>query len=319
MARVRCLGLTVLALTLAAQTARSEKLYTVEELPSFTTPCSQTRPAQTRPAAADGLTCAVYSLADMGDDPAFGQWVAETIPAVIAPKTWGQPGQSGNKHVIRYYGPRKVLVVYHTPAVHAQIDAFLKDFKKTCAARAEKTAAAERTFARDRAVVPASFIAPVPSRPVQAAATDHAGYPVPAPARRPKHLFHFIIRYEGEGIIDDNVVKYFKTQQEPEKKDKDDKPAATATGCLSSSLTDTAASLIGAMFGAAQKKQGCCIPSVVASGLPAPSFCPPCEPAATSSLRPAPSTASTGPANLPPLSAYKPVAKKESEDKKEVR
>src|SRR5262249_5950521 len=25
--------------------------------------------------------------------------------------------------------------------------------------------------------------------------------------RQPKHLFHFIIRYEGEGVIDNNVAK----------------------------------------------------------------------------------------------------------------
>jgi hypothetical protein len=35
-------------------------------------------------------------------------------------------------------------------------------------------------------------------------------YPVPPPPALPKHLFHFIIRYEGEGIIDQNVVKFAK-------------------------------------------------------------------------------------------------------------
>jgi hypothetical protein len=30
----------------------------------------------------------------------------------------------------------------------------------------------------------------------------------------PKHLFHFIIRYEGEGIIDSNVVKFAKALQD---------------------------------------------------------------------------------------------------------
>ena len=37
-------------------------------------------------------------------------------------------------------------------------------------------------------------------------------YPVPAPARPPKHLFHFIIRYEGNGVVDENVVKAVQAQ-----------------------------------------------------------------------------------------------------------
>ena len=42
-------------------------------------------------------------------------------------------------------------------------------------------------------------------------------YPVPAQAKTPKHLFHFIIRYEGEGIIDDNIVKAMKDYYRAEK------------------------------------------------------------------------------------------------------
>jgi hypothetical protein len=33
---------------------------------------------------------------------------------------------------------------------------------------------------------------------------------VPMSPVGPKHLFHFIIRYEGEGIIDANVAKFAK-------------------------------------------------------------------------------------------------------------
>jgi hypothetical protein len=39
-------------------------------------------------------------------------------------------------------------------------------------------------------------------------------YPVPPPVAQPKHLFHFIIRYEGAGIIDSNVVRFMKAQNE---------------------------------------------------------------------------------------------------------
>jgi hypothetical protein len=64
----------------------------------------------------------------------------------------------------------------------------------------------------------------------------NAVYPVPPPARQPKHLFHFIIRYEGAGIIDSNVVKFMKAQSEqksavsePEKKETEDKDATITT------------------------------------------------------------------------------------------
>src|SRR5262249_50653316 len=43
-------------------------------------------------------------------------------------------------------------------------------------------------------------------------AEQHPTYLVPNPARSPKHLFHFIIRYEGEGIVDSNVVEAIKAQ-----------------------------------------------------------------------------------------------------------
>ena len=37
---------------------------------------------------------------------------------------------------------------------------------------------------------------------------------MPFTAQTPKHLFHFIIRYEGEGIVDANVVKFAKALQD---------------------------------------------------------------------------------------------------------
>src|SRR5262249_2313203 len=50
------------------------------------------------------------------------------------------------------------------------------------------------------------------------------------------HLFHFIIRYEGAGIIDSNVVKFMKAQteqkpsvSEPEKKENEDSDASERT------------------------------------------------------------------------------------------
>jgi hypothetical protein len=45
----------------------------------------------------------------------------------------------------------------------------------------------------------------------EAAAANHANYPIPAPAKTPKHLFHLVIRYEGDGLIDQNTVDVCKS------------------------------------------------------------------------------------------------------------
>jgi hypothetical protein len=39
-------------------------------------------------------------------------------------------------------------------------------------------------------------------------------YPVPPPGKQPRHLIHFIIRYEGDGFIDANVVKFARALAE---------------------------------------------------------------------------------------------------------
>jgi hypothetical protein len=51
---------------------------------------------------------------------------------------------------------------------------------------------------------------PIAVKAVEPPAPPASGYPVAAPLKQPKHLFHFIIRYEGEGLIDANVVKFAK-------------------------------------------------------------------------------------------------------------
>ena len=79
------------------------------------------------------MTCTVYALKDLGDDPNLGKWVAETIPQMIQPGTWGDAsGQGGTerKHRLSYYPQGKILVVYHTAAAHAEIAAFLDGLKK---------------------------------------------------------------------------------------------------------------------------------------------------------------------------------------------
>src|SRR5262245_423627 len=67
-------------------------------------------------------TCKVTSLADLGD-AALADWVAKTIPSVVAPGTWnGTAGQAP----ISYYAPARILVVHHTAAVHTEVEAFIK-------------------------------------------------------------------------------------------------------------------------------------------------------------------------------------------------
>jgi hypothetical protein len=173
------------------------------------------------------LTCTVYALSDLGDDPNLGKWIAETIPEVIHPGTWNQAGASGeDKRVLSYYAPAKVMVVYHTPAVQTKVAAFLSNLKKTLPTQEEKaTTRREKADACDPAVVPASYFRR-PTKTEEPGSSPPLGYPVPRQAKQPKHLFHFIIRYEGEGIIDDTVAGVMKeiygkktaTEEEPENK-----------------------------------------------------------------------------------------------------
>jgi hypothetical protein len=164
---------------------------------------------QTPPTVADKPTAAVsvtkiYALAGMGFDSNRGSWVAETIPKTIEPATWKPKNGDVRQDCagdLSYEYETAVLVVYNTPAVHAQIDEFLKELKKGAPM---KSAKAKKASQRNPAVNQAQFVAPpLPLAPAQSA------YPAVGPVQ-PKHLFHFSIRYEGDGIFDANVVKFAK-------------------------------------------------------------------------------------------------------------
>jgi hypothetical protein len=146
-----------------------------------------------------------YSLADFGHDAQLCKWITDTIPTMIKPESWTTSrAQAGKSGTLSYYAPGKVLVIYQTPAVHAQVDEFLQTLKKTLP---REQASAPRLHP----VVPAQYVpSNVTPPPMPAPLTQTNGYPVPATMPIPKHLFHFIIRYEGEGIIDSNVVKFAK-------------------------------------------------------------------------------------------------------------
>jgi hypothetical protein len=152
--------------------------------------------------------CITYHLGELADDPAFATWIAETIPCVIQPGTWHAEGKSSaEKGTIRHFAPAKILVVSHTQAVHAQVDAFLKDIKKSLPHVGQRQKA--------HGIMPAQFLSNAAtsadsSRSADTAKSSKTTYPVPAPLQQPKHLFHLVLRYEGEGIVDAQVVEVLK-------------------------------------------------------------------------------------------------------------
>ncbi len=161
----------------------------------------------TKPAESKAACCKVYSLADLGEDPNLCKWIADTIPDVIQPGSWvyagGALGGGEAKRTISYFAPAKVLVINHTPAVHAQVDEFLQNLKKSVAQ--------SKAAKREPQILPATFTMPDNPRPMPVQGYQ-SSYVVPPSVQAPKHLFHFIIRYEGAGVVDKNVVSLIKAQ-----------------------------------------------------------------------------------------------------------
>jgi hypothetical protein len=179
-----------------------------------------TQVVQPRSTADAGMVCQIYSLSGLGDE--FGQWVSMTLPQLIEPGSWTCP--------CSYYAPGKVLIVKHSPAVHVEVAAFLKNVTRAIAENNKSPAVTQvpgamntfisgltpaGTFKPDldvnTAAVAPQYSAPPgkASRPEQ---NDGSSYPIPATRKQPKHLFHFIIRYEGAGIIDSTVADVIKAQ-----------------------------------------------------------------------------------------------------------
>jgi hypothetical protein len=172
----------------------------------------------------ENCTCVVYSLDEFGADADLGGWLAETVPEMVAPGTWKGPGS------LRYYAPKNILVVYHSPAVQAQVDGFLKKVTQATTAKKEHGAAVGKTSMPGRSVVPAAYHAPAEFKP-SPVPEPSAAYPVPAPVRAPKHLFHFIIRYEGEGIVDDSVVQALKAYSRTDQKEAEANSTCSTPTC----------------------------------------------------------------------------------------
>ncbi len=229
---------------------------------------------------AQGPATRVYPLGPLGADAGLARWLAETIPSVVEPESWKARGGPG---VLTHHPAGNLLVVHHSAAVQAKVEAFLRDVQRGLAGRGEAAAPA--------GVVQAGA---APGRLPEAA----LGYPVPAAVRPPKHLFHFIIRYEGEGIVDANVVDLVKAQQEMAGNAAALVPVPAAAPVVSSSpAPGTAVSGATAPAGALQPAPD---GAVVPQSFPQPmqNLPPATAGPAPTALSPAPSTAA-GTATLP--------------------
>jgi hypothetical protein len=232
MPRSRFVGLTVLTLVLAAtviQTGWSEGDKAGKRAEKSPAGIS----LKVGEGGKDDWPSTVYSLSELGDDPNLCQWVAETLPQVIEAGTWASVGVEGKgKGVVSYYAPAKLMVVYHTPAVQTKVRAFLDDLKKSLPPeKAEVTSKLKKGAADDRGVVRSNYEVPGPAKAAGARSLPESSYPVPARAPQPKHLFHFIIRYEGEGIIDDTVAGVLKELYGPKQAAKDDTEGKSCPAC----------------------------------------------------------------------------------------
>lgn len=204
-------ALAVFALQAAASSQTVETLQQAKPVPARAS--SEAKPPQpmqlvpVKTHTASGVSALIrktYALAELSDDPALGAWIAENIPQIVQPGTWNI-GDAQHKPVLSYFGPSKILLVYHTPTAHAEIEEFILSVKKSAAAKTTPKSIPHV------GVAPAQFTA-VDSVPSAASIPHSSGYPVPAQVRQPRHLFHFVIRYEGEGVIDSNVVDFMKLQ-----------------------------------------------------------------------------------------------------------
>jgi hypothetical protein len=230
MARLRFVAVALLALAVAGNSVQTGRTDDLKASPTPPFPLSKTMSGSAilsaAVASAEKCTCKIYALGDMGYDADLGKWIARTIPEVVEPETWKGSG------VLRYYAPKNVLVVRNSPVVQTKVAEFLKNLKKSLPLEGEHLMAVPSKTGPRSTVVPAEHREPRLPRS-SSPLPEPSAYPVPAPAKAPKHLFHFLIRYEGEGIIDDNVVKFMKGYTRAMK---DESAKARETALLGASL-----------------------------------------------------------------------------------
>jgi hypothetical protein len=153
----------------------------------------------------------VHSLADFGDDPHMGLWLAKTIGEVIAPGTWDTE-VDGEKRVLRYYAPGKILVVAHTPAVQAEVEAFLRSVKQSLpTARSTVPPPILRTqnLVPGPTELPSIEVVGKPSKHVFHLSIDGYENKVSDSGEGSETKFrNFTLRYEGDGLFD--LVEFAK-------------------------------------------------------------------------------------------------------------
>ncbi len=160
------------------------------------------------------LSWKVASFTDAGVSPEYGAWIAKTIPEVVQPGTWTQDGGDGR---LCYNAAENVLVVYHTPSVHAQIESLVTLLAKnqTIAKPMARPVPIVRTEAgteesSDRQSAMPTLLASglgltvppppppptvgVPAKPALPARLAQASVNFQPPsAKSPRHLIHFIL------------------------------------------------------------------------------------------------------------------------------
>jgi hypothetical protein len=138
---------------------------------------------------------------------------------MIRPGSWKSEGRG-----LTYYAPGRILVVCQTEDVHKEVGVFLAEMGRAAPVTRGKPAVPGRLAAPALAaaagtpVQPAQHFVPAPPRLADPQDRDNR------PAASPRHLFHiilegldvgggesvklknFTLRYEGEGIIDSNIV-----------------------------------------------------------------------------------------------------------------
>ena len=207
MARTRACWLEITCLAIALMLTASACADEPKVENAFRRAATQPKPGASA-AETKRLNVAIYSLSDLGGDPSLGKWIADTITEVIDPTTWQHVGGEGR---LSYHAPAKLLVVYQTAAVHSQVDAFLNNIKKAVP-QAKQPAGKMGKMSGEHGVMPAQFnVTELTKQSDAAASSKSAAYPVPPPLQQPKHLFHVVIRYEGDGIVDANVVDLLKS------------------------------------------------------------------------------------------------------------
>ena len=166
----------------------------------------------------DNTVCKTYSLKAVGDAQ-FGSWVVETIPQIVMPGSWtnvdikNQFSTKTVSHVrptgkIFYFAPKQVLVIQHCPQAQKQVEMFLSTVVKAAAQKRRAPVFPGSGVQQTQFATP--NLMTIPASANQPSSNSMSTTMAPAPNPRPKHLFHFIIRYEGEGIIDSNVVEFNK-------------------------------------------------------------------------------------------------------------